>query len=240
MWTSGYRELVALAQRRARAAKLDAVLTTEDHAEPFLDLFDGCLTCNSVFAASGLIPMFHHVYSGYGILYGRYSTSPQSDEQALVFRMKNAQMLAWGTQVGWLDDQMLGVRDQETAYFSRLARAFVAGRKWLLYGRMLRPGRVVGDVPTLTGEWHPGQTATMPAIVHSAWESPGGSLGLVFTNIDTEPHAFTCRAPRPGWPVRSIASHKALFAEGVASVDTDGGRLLANLEPRGVLIVVVR
>jgi hypothetical protein len=238
MWTPGYRELVELAQRRARAVKPEAILTTEDHAEPFLDLFDGCLTCNSVFAASGLIPMFHHVYSGYGILYGRYSTSPQSDEQALVFRMKNAQMLAWGTQVGWLDDQMLGVREEETAYFSRLARAFVAGREWLLHGRMLRPGRVVGDVPELTGEWHPGQTATMPVIVHSAWESPSGRLGLVFTNIDTQAHAFTCRAPGRAWPRENLAGHEVLFGEGVASISAEAGRLSVSLEPRGVLIAV--
>jgi len=237
-WVPGYRQLVALSQERARAVKPEAVLTTEDHAEPFLDLFDGCLTCNSVFAASGLIPMFHHVYSGYAILYGRYSTPPDSDEHALVFRMKNAQMLAWGTQLGWLDDQMLGVREEETAYFRRLAQAFVAGREWLLEGQMLRPGELRGDVPELQAEWHPGQVATMPAIVHSAWCARDGRLGLVFTNLDTEPHQFTCRPPHQGWGNAALGTPQVVFAEGGHELGVaENGAIAVTLQPRAVLVL---
>ncbi|HOS92056.1 MAG TPA: DUF6259 domain-containing protein [Armatimonadota bacterium] len=236
-WVPSYRKLVELCQQRGRAAKPDLALTTEDHAEPFLDLFDGCLTCNAAFAASGLIPMFHHVYSGYGILYGRYNTPPDSDEHALTFRQKNAQMLVWGTQIGWLDDTQLGHREEETAYFAALAKAYLAARPFCLYGRMLRPMVMAGDAPELSAEWHPGQVATMPAVLHSAWESREGELGLIATNTDTVPHTVSLRVPR-GWTTDRVTGLEEVYRSGDCIYRVEGGRRVRlTLPARGIVVL---
>jgi len=236
-WVPGYRRLVERCQEEGRGAKPGLILTTEDHAEPFLDLFDACLTCNAAYAASGLIPMFHHVYSGYTILYGRYSTTPDTDANALAFRQKNAQMLVWGTQIGWLDDGCLGHREEETAYFGAMARAFVAARPFVLYGQMLRPMHVVESLPELSAEWNGGQVATMPAVLHSAWRSPEGELGLVATNIDTVPHTLTLRAPRD-WADDTFAGLDEVFRYGHCTHRLDGRRrVVLDLPARGIVVL---
>jgi len=235
-WVPTYRKLVELCQQRGRAVKPDLALTTEDHAEPFLDQFDGCLTCNAASAASGLIPMFHHVYSGYGILYGRYNTPPDSDAHALTFRQKNAQMLVWGTQIGWLDDTQLGCREEETAYFSALAKAYIAAKPFCLYGRMLRPMDMSGDAPELSAEWGSGQVATMPAVLHSGWESRDGELGLIATNIDTVPHAVSLRVPR-GWPKDRVTELEEVYRSGECTSRVEGRRVELSLPARGIVVL---
>jgi len=112
-WVKGYRKLVEETRKDARRINPDAILTTEDHAEPFLDLFDGFLTCNSVFVAPELIPLFNYVYSGYMIAFGRYNGKG--------FAMKNTQMFLWGTQMGWFGADVLSVDSPDAQYLKELA-----------------------------------------------------------------------------------------------------------------------
>jgi hypothetical protein len=182
-WVEGYRRLVERAREEAREINPDAILTTEDHAEPFLDVFDGLLTCNSVFIAPELIPLFNLVYSGYMITFGRY------DGKA--FAMKNAQMFLWGTQLGWFGADVLSVNSPEARYLRELAHAFSAARRFLLFGEMLRPPEIEGDNPKLSALWREGQRPVeMPAVGCTAWRAPDGSLALAITNCDSKSHSI--------------------------------------------------
>jgi hypothetical protein len=182
-WVEGYRKLVEKTREDARKTNPDAILTTEDHAEPFLDLFDGFLTCNSVFVAPELIPLFNYVYSGYMIAFGRYNGKG--------FAMKNAQMFLWGTQLGWFGADVVSVDSAEAQYLKELTHAFSAARKFLLLGEMLRPPRIEGDNPMVSDVWRDGQKPVeMPAVGCTAWKAPDGTLGLVFTNCDVSPHSI--------------------------------------------------
>lgn len=182
-WVEGYRKLVEKTKKESREINPEAILTTEDHAEPFLDLFDGLLTCNSVFVADELIPLFNYVYSGYMITFGRYNGK--------AFTMKNAQMFIWGTQLGWFDASVLSVDSTEAQYLKDLAQAFSSARKFLLLGEMLRPPKIEGDNPKLSAVWREGKKPVeMPAVGCTTWKAPDGTLGLAFTNCDSKPHSI--------------------------------------------------
>ena len=60
-----------------------------------------------------------------------------------------------------------------------------AAKPFLVYGRMLRPAMPVGIKMI---EWqHSGQIHQIPAVFHSAWQSPDGHLGLVAANWTSQP-----------------------------------------------------
>ena len=183
-YVEGYRKLISLAREKAREKKPQAVLTTEDHAEPYMDLLDGFLTCNSIELGSELIPMFHQVYSGYCATFGRYSQT----KDPVAFVMKNAQMFTWGDQLGWFDLGITGSDSPEVSYLKVLAEAFAASQKFLSYGEMLRPPNLEGDIPVLKGEYSQDSIVEMSAVLCSAWKAEDGTMGLVFTNFDTSPH----------------------------------------------------
>jgi len=183
-WVEGYRELVEKTKENARKINPKSILTTEDHAEPFLDVFDGFLTCNSVFVAPELIPLFNYVYSGYMITFGRYNGKG--------FVMKNAQMFLWGTQLGWFGADALSVDTAEALYLKELAKAFSSAKKFLLFGEMVRPPELKGDNPNVSALWREGQKPVeMPSVGCTAWKAPDGTLGLAFTNCDDSPHSVS-------------------------------------------------
>lgn len=182
-WVEGYRKLIEKTKQEARKIKKEAILTTEDHAEPFLDLFDGFLTCNSVFVAPELIPLFNYVYSGYMITFGRYNGKG--------FMMKNAQMFLWGAQLGWFDASVLSEDSLKMQYLKKLASTLADTKKFLLYGEMQRPPKIEGDNPILSSFWREGQEAEeTPAVGCTAWKANDGTLGLVFTNCDSYLHSI--------------------------------------------------
>jgi hypothetical protein len=62
-----------------------------------------------------------------------------------------------------------------------------AGRKFLAYGEMMKPLTFKNDLPCIEGWWQqagPGpEIKRLPAVMHSVWKAPDGTLGLVFANI---------------------------------------------------------
>lgn len=184
-WVTGYRNLVKLAQQRARAIRPDAILTTEDNAEPYADLFDGLLTWSGTFVAADLVPMYHYVYSGRVITYGR-----AEGYDDLARDQQNAQMFVWGTQLCWMNSAHFQPEMATGQFLRTLARAYTgAARKFTLYGEMLRPAPVVNGVPGSTAKWTQDIPVTMPEVVHSLWRAPDGTLGLVAANWSNTAHS---------------------------------------------------
>ncbi len=199
-WVKGYRKMIELSHENARKINPETILTSEGHAEVYLDLLDGNLACNSVSVAPELIPMFHYVYSGYALTFGRatgrWHTEWDGDAYTtgLPLMMRNAQMFTWGEQLGWFNPNVLDLPSPEAEYIKVLSQALKkeSVKKFLFYGEMVRPPVLEGDIPILAAKWRAGQEATkMPAVMHSAWKGEDGSLGLVFTNIDSISHTVS-------------------------------------------------
>ncbi len=188
-WVESTRTMIANCKAEARQVNREVVFTTEDSAEPYMDLFEGFLAFNNCNISDKLIPMFQYVYSGYCITYGRcFNNDP------LAFRMKNTQMFLWGEQIGWFPPvDSTAFANDDAVYFKELCNALMNKevRKYLFYGEMIRPPVLHGDFPVLSAQWRPNQRSTdMPAVAHSAWKAEDGSVGLVFANMDNHEHVI--------------------------------------------------
>ena len=77
-------------------------------------------------------------------------------------------------------------------YYKDLLRChWEFARPYLGYGEMLRPPKIEGDFPTVTGQVPGGEIFTLKAVEGSAWRAPDGTVGIFFLNYDTKGHEFT-------------------------------------------------
>jgi len=156
-WVTGYRDLIGKVKMENRKINKKAILTSEGHAETYLDLLDGNLACNSASIAPELIPMFHYVYSGYALTFGRatgrWHTEWVGDQYTtgLPLIMRNAQMFIWGEQLGWFNPNVLDLPSEEAEYIKLLSKTLTkeSAKKYLFYGEMVRPFKLYGDYPIL-------------------------------------------------------------------------------------------
>ncbi len=192
-WIDGNRKEIELTHEKARKHNPEIILTSEDFAEPYIDVFDGLLAYNTSYIIPDHIPLFGYVYSGYCLLYGQGASSP-----GLSFKMNNARMFLWGEQMGWFDPNIVNLGSPEAKYLKVLCKslAMESVKKFLFYGEMVRPPKLEGDNPMLSVSWAWGgdkKILEMPAVSHSAWKSEDGSLGLIFTNLDSVAHTISYR-----------------------------------------------
>ncbi len=182
-WTKdGYWPL--LAALRAAMPK-DRMITTECNGEPYIRYFDGYLTWH--WQNEGMVPAFPAIYGGaiqmFGRSYGGGST------RTLATRMKAAQQLVYGEQIGWFDPHM--VSDPEFGAFVRGTIAMRhALRRYFYVGEMARVPKVTGEVPTVRADWQWGGEAwvTTDAVLRGAWVLPGERrLVAIFANVSDKP-----------------------------------------------------
>lgn len=199
-WVSAYRDLVGAISREVKAADGTHFLTTESNGEPFLDLFDGVLMCNST--EGDLVPLFPAVYGGKVLTFGSY-LFPQDVAQPHAFYMKTGQEFVFGAQVGWLQEFIL---TPETEPHRRYLRDLAALRgrllPWLAYGEMLPPPVSAGAMPELTDEWLVwGQMTpvTLPAVQAGAWRAADGTVAVVFANAGAEEQRYELAIDRGRW-----------------------------------------
>jgi len=171
-WVEGYRRLL----RRARE-KLppEAMLTTEESADPWIDLLDAFLLVNTPPAPAQVIPLFPAVYGGRTITFGFQYIAGDDLDRGLAFRAKMARAFAWGAQLGWVGPAILDARyAREAEYLRELAQCRRRAHEFLVFGEMLAPPDVAG-IPRVTVE---GQAAfggayriELPAVICSAWRA---------------------------------------------------------------------
>ena len=144
-WTEGYWKLLtSIRQERPR----DAMLTTECNGEPFIRWFDGYLTWHWQF--DGQVPAFPAVYGGAIQMFGRAYRGGATKDLAL--RMKAAQQLVFGEQLGWLEPAML--KDQSSGeFFRQLVVTRARFNRYFYAGEMARPPRLEGDMPRVKADW---------------------------------------------------------------------------------------
>lgn len=190
-WTEqGYWKL--LAALRAAMPK-DRMITTECNGEPYIRFFDGYLTWPWQF--DGQVPAFPAIYGGAIQMFGRnYAGGPT---RALATRMKAAQQLVFGEQIGWFDPHL--VTDPEVGAFLRRAIGIRhALRRYFYAGEMARPPRLSGDVPTVRADWQwYGETwVTTSAVLTGAWRLPAERRAVaLFANVSDQQIHSSWRVP---------------------------------------------
>ncbi|MBI4244308.1 MAG: hypothetical protein HY606_09490 [Planctomycetes bacterium] len=184
--SAGYREMMErISQAVNKGSEPTIAFTTEANTETVVGTFDGLLLAH--YAAPDMIPFFQFVYHDYQICFGRWhglDYGKHAHKRMGEFSLLAGQSFVWGDQLGWVFPSMSIEQPKAANYLKNLGKARHSARKFLLYGQMLTPPRLDKELPTISFEWWANSpTATSPAVLYSAWKSPDGAIGLVFTNI---------------------------------------------------------
>lgn len=195
----GYRELLA-----AIGDRTDLAVTTENSAEPYLNLIDGHLLWNS--ARSDLVPLFSAVYGDYTLTFGRQFFEADLEHDG-AFRSKLAQSLAFGSQPGWVSHHVAerlldGPHDDDRRYLRGAVEA-IAAVDGVHIGRRLRDP-VVHGAPTQTVNWemyrHGSWEVDLPAVLAGLWRpdegsGPGTVASALITNWTGSDHEVALTLP---------------------------------------------
>lgn len=187
-WTTlGYWPMLERLRAEMKKRYSEAAITTECNAEPYVHLFDGYLTWH--FQHNGQVPVFPAIYGGRIQMFGRaYRGGPTKD---LALRMKAAQSLVFGEQIGWISPDVIKEKDNGP-FIRRMARLRYALRDYLADGEMARPPTIEGKIPDVTADWRwSGRwPVTDRAVQVGAWRARDGRLALLFVNVTSGTLAF--------------------------------------------------
>ena len=180
-WTvDGYWKMLGDLRSGVRKRFPGRVLTTECNAEPYVRFFDGYLTWN--FQYQDQIPLFAAVYGGKLQMFGRAYRGGATQDLAL--RMKAAQSLVFGEQIGWMEPTVIK-EPVGGPFIRRVARLRYALRDYFSNGDMARVPTVAGDIPKVTADWQwsGAWPVTTDALFRGAWRAKDGRLALIFVNV---------------------------------------------------------
>lgn len=187
-WNEGYWRML---DRIRAEMPPDRALTTECNAEPFLAWFDGYLTWHWQYETQ--VPVFPAVYSQGVLMFGRAYRG--GDTKDLALRMKAAQQLVFGEQIGWIDPSV--VREPQNAAFLRqIVQLRWRYRRFFTEGEMARPPQLEGNIPTVRADWQWDRDwwVSALAVYTGAWQlSAEGRMVLFFVNVADERVTATMR-----------------------------------------------
>ena len=197
-WNQGYWQM--LDSIRA-AMPPGTMLTTECNGEPFIRWFDGYLTWT--WERRGQVPAFPAVYGGTVQMFGRAYGGGETKDLAL--RMKAAQQLVFGEQIGWLDPGI--VREQANAdFFRRVVTTRARVNRYFYSGEMARPPKLTGSIPPVAADWQwSGHLwITNDAVFTGAWQLPKArQLLMIFANVSDDLVPATIRFDPAAYGIRS-------------------------------------
>jgi hypothetical protein len=186
-WADGYRQML---DRIRRDMPQGAFLTTECNAEAYVRWFDGYLTWHWQY--DGQVPAFPAVYGGALQMFGRsYGGGPTRD---LALRMKAAQQLNFGEQIGWIGPNLIGEKSN-FAFFQSVVQLRRRLGRYFAAGEMARPPIIEGELPAVKADWGWGGGnwwVTTGAVLTSAWRSPKENrLAVIAANVSDQPVTVT-------------------------------------------------
>ena len=131
----------------------------------------------------------------------------------------------WSPAVGSNEDSITMLR-------SAVALRRGQARDHLVFGRMMKPSKVEGIKMV---HWEDGrQVNDIPAVFHSAWQSPSGGFAVVLANWTTGAQTVTLIDPRLGSRVKeSVSGEKVEIRAG----NRNSGKLLVTLGPLSCTLV---
>ena len=185
-WSEGYWDLL---QGIRREMPPDRMLTTECNGEPFIRWFDGYLTWH--WQHDGQVPAFPAVYGGAIQMFGRAYRGGATKDLAL--RMKAAQQMVFGEQIGWFDPAQAS-EPQNLEFLRKAIHTRWDFRRYFHAGEMARPPRLDGEIPKVKADWQwSGEWwVTTDAVLAGAWRILAEQrLLLLFANVSNQ----TVKAP---------------------------------------------
>jgi hypothetical protein len=201
-WVESHRQMMS--EIRASMGD-DRIVTTEDTCEVYVRGFDGFLSWDWMW--NDMVPAFPMVYSGAIQLFGR--AYYRGEPRALAVRMKAAQQLVFGEQLGWIQPSILN--EPEIAKFLRdLVELRHRHRRYFYAGEMIRPPLLTGNIPRITADWHflSGRVMiTTPGILAGAWRLGGRTL-----RIHVNPSDIPIEATSDGSSI-AVPARSAIFTE---------------------------
>ncbi|MCC7353638.1 MAG: hypothetical protein IT330_07745 [Anaerolineae bacterium] len=219
-WVEGYREMLQRARTQIRRKNPDAVLVTEDGAEPYSGLLDGFLMCNQTMEA--MVPAYPAVYGDVNLTFGRYLYAEDA-EAIWPFRVKAAQMFTFGAQMGWLSAWIFDF-PREAEYLKMLAQVRYRSLKYLAYGELVHPPMVdAAGLPAISTQWElwrKAQRVTVLPILYSAWQAPDGALGIAVTNLSDDAHPFRWTLDPQVHPVARGGNEREVHKSGPNGVES--------------------
>ena len=240
-WHEGYRTLLEGMRKRVPEGR---VLTTEECAEPWLDLFDAMIILNMP-AELHSIPLFPSVYSDRTIGYAFLYYAKDEPRNSFSFRWKNSRAFLYGAQVGWIQpDRIMAPEVSSEAEFLRdLARTRSHARPFVTDGQFLRLLDVAGDNTLLrgrgTGVFGPDYTIEEPAVNASAWLADG-KPGVLLSNISSQDRSVKVPLPLDdaGIPAGTSLTATVFGPGGEITRETMSSDTLALTVPAGKALVV--
>lgn len=107
-----------------------------------------------------------------------------------------------------------------------------AGRDFLVFGRILAPANVQ---KVKTVKWrHNGQSHTIPAVFHAAWQAPDGRLAIVFANWTNRRQNVILRDSRL---CNKLIKHTISKRASVKRVNCRSGRMPVVLPPISMVLL---
>jgi hypothetical protein len=237
-WVEGYHTM--LRQVKADAVRRGALLTTEDSAEPYMDVIDGCLAWNE--RRQEDVPLLPAVYSGYTI----YFTSPEAAHDTVdAFCAAQARDFLWGCQLGWNDPWILQEGNREKLRFQeKLCRLRLATKAFMVCGQLLGEVKASGGVPVAAHVWNRRQPheVRLPVVQTAVWSDGKGQLAVFVVNTSGEPQRVALDFDPAQWLTGSRAPWRVsrLVPEGVTpAAPVDGNRIqIESLPPRSAHALV--
>ena len=186
-WTREFRKMF---DKIRNEMPKDRMLTSECNADPFTNIFDGFLTWH--FQYPDQVPAFSAVYGGAIQMFGR-AYSNRGPSYALASRMKLAEQLVYGEQIGWLNPQVID-DEKRFPFFKEIVQTRYKYRDYFYKGEMIRPPKLLDEVPTVTADWQYRTEViiTMDAVRTGAWrktDENGDTVSAIFffVNVSDEP-----------------------------------------------------
>ncbi|MGC8742403.1 MAG: DUF6259 domain-containing protein [Verrucomicrobiia bacterium] len=212
-WNEGYWQML---EDIRRVKPENSALTTECNGEPFIRWMDGYLTWH--WQHNGQVPAFPAIYGGAIQMFGRaYRGGVTKD---LAFRMKAAQQLVFGEQLGWFEPD-LASQPQNLEFLKRIVKTRSLIRSFFNSGEMARPPRLEGEIPTVKADWQwSGEWwVTTSALFNGAWQL-GKETVLIFANVSEQTTKATLHLERGDYGMIETNANLKIIKNGVDSRET--------------------
>ena len=178
----------------------------------------------------GVAPTPYHlqIRSAYNLIMGEIPGALLTGDGSLLNRGDtDAWWSLWSSSVGSDEDSIAMLRNA-------LALRRGKGRDYLVFGRMQRPSNAP-EIKTIHWESN-GKVHDIPAVFHSAWQSPQGRLGVVLANWTKDPQDLVLSDPRLGsQATETVSANEVNTRQRVV----DQGKLSITLPPLSCILVEV-
>lgn len=241
-WVDGNRELLTKVLNMSELEGRRPVITSEGTDEVFMDLLDGYLTWAQ--PSDREIPMMEVVYSGYTIFLGSPCDFTKSNRY---FCYAQGQALIDGRQNGWMSPDLFKPQyAAKVQYLRQCGRYRVSTKRYLVYGRLLRPIKPENPVATFTvegfGSGKNVHKGTVPVAQARLWQSEDGRLAVFLANYIDKPVEFKYRVDpaKYGLSGRRLELRQ-ITPEGSRHVGTVTGLLQRSelLGPRQIKVIEI-